>query len=59
MKERVIIHIEQEVRMVMRLTLMVRRSAGRRGDLSTQRPRALEKRRTQRVSAIPLEGKGG
>ena len=54
-RDRMMIHIIQEISTVIRFVIIVRRRAGRRGDRSTQRPSALEKNSTQIVSAMPLE----
>ena len=49
-------HVIQDVRTLMRLTTIVTRSTWRRdGVQSTQRPRALPNKRTQTVSAMPLQ----
>lgn len=49
-------HVIQETRMLMRLmTIVVRRTRRRDGVQSTQRPRALAKKSTQTVSAMPLQ----
>ena len=54
-KDRMKNHIVHETRTLIRLMLIVQRRTRRRDELwSTQRPRALEKKRTQTVSAIPL-----
>lgn len=51
-------HVKQEITTVTRLMIMVRiKGRSLEGALSTQRPKAEEKRRTQRVSAMPLKGR--